>query len=300
MSHLRTVWSIYGSTALFVLLWSSGAIFARLGLEHASAAAFLSLRFALAFAVLLILAASRRQWLPERGTRLRVIAAGLPLLGMYSICYLLALDAGLAPGVLATVLGVQPLLTLLLVERCWSAPRIAGLVLALGGLALIVLHSLDAAGLAWSGIAFALAALACTTVGAILQSGVTQPPLRILPLQYGVSLLACLLLVPFQPFAVELDATFLVALVWLAIVISIWAQLLFYRLIQRGNLVNVTSLFYLVPVVTAALDYACFGHRLSWLGMAGMAAILLGLMLVFRSDGTAASSDTSDTARTHS
>jgi hypothetical protein len=31
-------------------------------------------------------------------------------------CYLLALDHGITPGVLATVLGVQPILTLLLVE----------------------------------------------------------------------------------------------------------------------------------------------------------------------------------------
>ena len=45
-----------GATCLFVLLWSSGAIFARLGLDHASVFGFLSLRFAVAIAVLAILA----------------------------------------------------------------------------------------------------------------------------------------------------------------------------------------------------------------------------------------------------
>lgn len=54
-----------------------------------------------------------------------------------------------------------------------------------------------------------------------------------------------------------------------------------YRLIQAGNLVNVTSLFYLVPVVTAWLDNLVFGHRLSTSAMAGMGAILAGLALVF-------------------
>ncbi|MNR66572.1 hypothetical protein D3C85_1901340 [compost metagenome] len=46
-----------------------------------------------------------------------------------------------------------------------------------------------------------------------------------------------------------------------------------------------TSLFYLVPVGTAALDYLILGNRLSALSLAGMAAILLGLMLVLRNPG---------------
>jgi drug/metabolite transporter (DMT)-like permease len=53
-------------------------------------------------------------------------------------------------------------------------------------------------------------------------------------------------------------------------------------MIQAGNLVNVTSLFYLVPAGTAALDYLILGNRLSALSLAGMGAILLGLMLVLR------------------
>jgi drug/metabolite transporter (DMT)-like permease len=65
-------------------------------------------------------------------------------------------------------------------------------------------------------------------------------------------------------------------------VISVFAQLLFYRLMQAGNLVNVTSLFYLVPVVTAVMDFLVLGNRLAPLGMAGMVSILAGLVLVFR------------------
>jgi drug/metabolite transporter (DMT)-like permease len=44
----------------------------------------------------------------------------------------------------------------------------------------------------------------------------------------------------------------------------------------------VTSLFYLVPAVTAAMDHAVLGNRLSPASLAGMAAILLGVALVFR------------------
>jgi drug/metabolite transporter (DMT)-like permease len=54
-----------------------------------------------------------------------------------------------------------------------------------------------------------------------------------------------------------------------------------YRLIRGGNLVNVTSLFYLVPIVTALLDYVLLGHTLAIASVLGMAGILSGLALVF-------------------
>ncbi|CFN82948.1 DMT family permease [Bordetella pertussis] len=74
---------------------------------------------------------------------------------------------------------------------------------------------------------------------------------------------------------------FVAAWLWLALVISVAATLLLYRLIQGGNLVNVTSLFYLVPPGTALLDYLLLGNRPAPASLAGMAAIVAGLGLVF-------------------
>ncbi|UHL64030.1 DMT family transporter [Paralcaligenes sp. KSB-10] len=279
----KTSWTVHGSTALFVLLWSSGAIFSELGLEHASPFAFLVLRFGLAFSLLLTLALRRHRWLPAPGSRARAAATGLVLIGSYPICYLLALEHGVTPGVLATVLGVQPILTLALLERHYSIRRLLGLGLSMGGLVLVVYQSLRIAHFPPSGMLFSLAALLCMTGGSILQKGVRQAPMDVLPLQYLVALLLCLAFVPFRPFDVDFSTGFLIALIWLGILISVVAQCLFYRLIQAGNLVNVTSLFYLVPIVTAIMDYLVLGNRLSPLSLAGMGAIVLGLMLVFRS-----------------
>jgi len=273
---------------LFVLLWSGGAIFAKWGLSHASAFGFLLLRFILALAVLLLLCAWRRRWLPEPGTRLTVAATGLLLIGGYSICYLLALDHGITPGVLATLLGAQPILTLAVMERRYAWPRLAGLGLALCGLVMVVYQSIGMARFSAAGMAYALAALLCMTSGAMLQKRVRQAPMEVMPLQYVVSLALCLLFVPFQPIRVEWVTGFVLPLIWMGLVISVGATLLFYRMIQAGNLVNVTSLFYLVPAGTAALDYLILGNRLSALSLGGMAAILLGLMLVLRSPAPAA------------
>ncbi|MBA6421881.1 DMT family transporter [Pseudomonas neustonica] len=275
-------WAAIGPTVLFVLLWSAGAIFSKWGLEHASAFAFLLLRFALACVALGLLALTRRRWLPQPGTRRQVALVGVLMTGGYTIFYLLSLDAGLTPGVLATVLGVQPILTLMLLERRASGLRVAGLLLALGGLTLVVLDSLLAARFSLLGIGLSLAALLCITVGSIFQKGIQQSPMDVLPLQYALGLLMCALVAPFQPFEVEWSVGFVVPLFYMGVLISVGATLLLYRLIRMGNLVNVTSLFYLMPGTTALLDYLFLGNRMALGSLLGMGLIVVGLVLVFR------------------
>lgn len=278
----KSQWTAYGSTSLFVLLWSSGAITAKLSLHYATPFAFLLMRLGLAFAALCLMAAHRKRWLPAPGTRLATAGIGLLILGGYTVCYLLALQHDVAPGVLATILGIQPLLTLAVVERRVDLRRLLGLAISLGGLMLVVWQSVHLEGLGWLGMAFALAALLCMTSGAILQKRSAQNPLDVMPLQYAVSLLLCLAIAWDQPLSITPGWELLTLLLWLGLVISVGATLLFYRLIQGGNLVNVTSLFYLVPAGTALMDYLLLGNPLSPLALAGMAAILGGLALVMR------------------
>jgi drug/metabolite transporter (DMT)-like permease len=180
------------------------------------------------------------------------------------------------------ILGAQPILTMLATQRRYSARRLAGLGLAVLGLALVVHPSGAGAAVSASGAAFGLAALLCITVGALLQKRIAQAPIDVLPLQNAVSLLMCAAIAPTMPLAFHLDGPLVVSLLWLGVVVSVLAQLLFYRLVQRGDLVNVTSLFYLVPIVTAWMDYAFLGHRLHASEWLGMAAVLLGLTLVVR------------------
>ena len=282
MSSHSSRWAAPAAMSSFVLLWGSAAIFTRWGLDHGSVFALLILRFAMALGVLLIIGVPRRQWLPEPGTRWQVASTGLLMIGFYSVCYFQAMAHGVTPGLLATLLGVQPSLTLLLTERRFSGARLSGLLLALGGLVLVVYQSLVLTRLSGLGMAFALGALLCTTFGALLQKRIRQAPAQVLPLQYLVTLLLYLLVLPTQPFHFEWSPDFLIPLLWLGLVISVVAQLLLYRLIRSGNLVNVTSLFYLVPVVTVILDFLILGNAMPALAVAGMVAILAGLLLVFR------------------
>jgi len=282
MIFTRSTLASQGATSGFVLLWGSAAIFTRLGLDNASPFMLLVCRFALALATLLIVGCFRRRWLPRKGTRKQVALTGLLLIGGYSVCYFQAMAQGVTPGLIATIMGIQPILTLCLVERRLQGTRLLGLLVALSGLILLVWRSLAASHLPASGILFVLAALLFMTFGAIMQKKTPQAPADVLPLQYGVSLLLCLLMLPVGSLHVTLNREFLLSVLFLGVLISVVAQLLLYRLLNAGSIVNVTSLFYLVPVITAALDYLLLGNALPWSGLAGMAAILLGIMMVFR------------------
>lgn len=271
------------STCLFVLLWSSGAIFSKWGLAHASPFAFLLMRFAIAFMALLLIMPLMKFQMPRGSTAVGyALATGVVLLGAYQIFYLLALDLKVTPGVIATVMGVQPILTAVIMERRHSFSRSLGLLLGLVGLVLVVYQGIGLAGLSWAGMLYALLALASMTAGTLMQKRITHNPLGTLPLQYLAGLLVCAVFVPFQPFHFEHSAGFVVPVLWMGLVVSVLATLLLYRMIARGNLVNVTSLFYLVPAVTAVMDYLIFGNKLAALSVLGMAMIIIGLMFVFR------------------
>ncbi|WP_227063205.1 DMT family transporter [Acinetobacter pittii] len=270
------------ATSTFVLLWGSAAIFTRWGLDSASPIALLILRFATALFVLLLIAIFRKRLLPKYGTRKQVLLTGLLIIAGYSICYFKAMAHGVTPGLMATIMGIQPILTLCLLEKNLQKERLLGLLIALAGLILLVWKSLTMSFIAPIGIFFALAALICITFGAIMQKNIQQAPTDVLPFQYVVSLVVCLFIVPFEHFEITWNSQLIISVLFLGILISVVAQLLLYRLLNQGNLVNVTSLFYLVPVVTALLDFLILKNKLPLAGLIGMIAILIGLTLVFK------------------
>lgn len=269
------------ATSGFVLLWGCAAIFTRWGLDHASPMVLLIFRFIVALILLLIIGLYRHKFLPLHGTQKQVIMTGLLMIGGYSICYFQAMAHGVTPGLIATIMGIQPILTLCLIERKMNAFRVLGLFIALSGLILLVWESLVATTVAPIGVFLALAALLCMTFGAIMQKNIQQHPAEVLPLQYVVSIFICILFLPFENIHLNLHWQLIIAVLFLGVLISVVAQILLYRLLNQGNIVNVTSLFYLVPVITAILDYVLLGNILPALAVIGMLAILLGIMLVF-------------------
>src|SRR4051794_22975219 len=99
---------------LFVLLWSTGWIGAKLGLPYAEAFTFLELRFALVVAILIPLCwLSGARW-PGRRDAWHIALAGVLMQGGYLGGVFASLEKGMPAGISALIVGMQPLLTALL------------------------------------------------------------------------------------------------------------------------------------------------------------------------------------------
>ena len=132
---------------LFVVLWSTGFIGARLGLPHSEPLTFLFVRYLLVVALLVALSLiSKAPWPAQPRDWFHIGVAGLLIHGVYLGGVFIAISMGLPSGVAALVVGLQPLLVAVgaglflhetVVRRQWL-----GLILGLAGVALVLANKL--------------------------------------------------------------------------------------------------------------------------------------------------------------
>jgi drug/metabolite transporter (DMT)-like permease len=87
----------------------------------------------------------------------------------------------------------------------------------------------------------------------------------------------------FENNTIRWSTEFVLALVWLAVVLSIGSVGVLYWLIRRHGATQVASFFYLVPAVTAIMAFVLFGEKLDAVSISGMAACAAAVVLVNRS-----------------
>ena len=257
-----------GIGALFVLLWSTGFIGAKLGLPYAEPLTFLLLRMALVATLLTAVALATDAPWPKSPRELRhVVIAGLLVHGGYLSGVFSAIHQGLSAGIVALIVGLQPLLTalaavVLLGEK--PTPRQwTGLVLGLVGVALVVSSGLRDASFNAAGIALASFALVSITAGTLYQKRfVAATDFRSGgAIQYTATGLVLLPVAAMtETMRITWSAEFVFALAWLVLVLSVGAVSLLYLLIKRGRATEVASLFFLTPPVTAVMAFVLFGE----------------------------------------
>ena len=271
---------------LFVLLWSTGFIGAKLGLPDCEPLTLLSLRYA---AVLLVMGAvalaTRAPWPATPVQYVHIAVSGLLVHAVYLGGVFTAIRLGLPAGVTALVVGLQPVLTalgagLFLRERV-RATQWAGLGLGLAGVVLVVANKVGG-GAAAALLAPAVIALLGITAGTLYQKRFcasfdlrTGSVVQFLPTLAVTALAAWRT----ETMVVHWTPAFVFALGWLVLVLSLGAVSLLNVLIRSGSAVNVASLFYLTPPTTALIAWAMFGETLSGLALAGMGLAVLGVWL---------------------
>ena len=275
---------------LFVVLWSTGFIGAKLGLPDAEPLTLLSLRYAAVLAVMGAVAVlTRAPWPATKAQWLHIGVSGLLVHAVYLGGVFTAIRLGLPAGVTALVVGLQPVLTALgagvfLHERVRPA-QWAGLGRGLAGVVLVVAHKVAASAGGAAVVALlapAVLALAGITAGTLYQKRFcpafdlrTGSVIQFLPCLVVTALLAART----ETMVVHWTPAFVFALGWLVLVLSVGAVSLLNVLIRSGSAVNVASLFYLTPPTTALIAWAMFGETLTGLALVGMGLTVFGVWL---------------------
>lgn len=265
------------SPLLFVMIWSTGAIAAKLGLEDASVWGFLLWRTLGASILLLVIVLFVGWTFPGWRSIGQAVRVGLLLQVTYIACYFLAIDFGFSPGLLTIVLGMQPLLTPFIAreslskrQQVWSIFGFAGLVIAVWG-------GRDVGSATLAGLVFALVGVLAITLGSVDQKRSDCPLLPGVLVQQVTAFVVFLCLAPWVPMTVTPTLNFVLALGWMTGVVSVGAVLLLFSMLKRDKASRVGVLFYMVPVITIGLDYLIFDTRLSWASMAGGLLVVVAL-----------------------
>ena len=276
---------------VFVGVWSTGFVVARLAMPHAPPITFLSWRYALSLLAFgLWIRWAGVAWPQGRAQWGHLAVSGVLMHAGYLGGVWAAVKAGIPAGTVALIVGLQPLLTALWVsgrgQMRVAGWQWAGLALGLIGLLLVVWPKLATGEVTGFNLGLSLLALVSITAGTLYQ----KRHLRPVDVRSGnfVQLLAALAvslpLAWIEPGGMDWHPDLLLALAWSVLGLSLGASSLLMLLIQRGAATRVTSLFYLVPPCTALLAWWLFDERLGSATWAGMALCALGVGLVLRSE----------------
>jgi drug/metabolite transporter (DMT)-like permease len=284
------VWLAF-TPGLFVFLWATGFIGARLSAPDAEPFTFLAIRFAIVATVLAAAALVAGAPWPSRRAAGHALVVGALIHGAYLGGVFWSISNGLPAGVAALIVGLQPLLTALLAalilgERI-SARHWLGLAIGILGVALVVWPRLTFGdhGITPLTVAGSVLATLSITVGSIYQKRhMTGLDLRSgNSVQFlGATALLTIAAVLTERFEITWTGEVVFAMAWLVLVLSIGAITLLYLMIRHGEVSRIAGLFYLVPAVTAALAWVLFGETLSPVQILGMAVSAAAVMLVTR------------------
>jgi drug/metabolite transporter (DMT)-like permease len=288
MHHELDNFAARAAPAIFVLLWSTGFVATKYVVHNADPLSYLAIRMALVVVLMAVIAAIARPKWPDRIGIAHSVVAGILVHGFYLGGTAIAIAHSIPAGLSALIPGLQPILTSTLANR-WLGERVmplqwAGLLLGLAGV-LLILHDRPMSGEAGWGWLASGVSLVSITLGTLYQRrycGKIDWRAGNLVQYIGVTIFFAVGALLFENRVVHWTTEFVLALGWLAVVLSIGSIGLLYWLIRRSAATSVASLFYLVPAVTAIMAYILFGEWLNPIEIVGMIACAAAVFLVNR------------------
>lgn len=280
---------------IFVLLWSTGFVGAKYILPYSEPFVFLTIRYALAMTTLLIVARVMKEPLKiSRAQVIQSIKVGVFLQVIYIGGVFYAISLGVSAGVTSVLVSIQPILVSVLAVKFLNEKlgtrKIFGLILGFTGVLLLLLPKLFqgvfAFGYSGLGIVSGVLALLGTTTGYLLQKkgGSDIPFLPGTAVQFATAtVLFALASILYEEWKITTSFQFFLALSWIVFALSIGSIFLLFYLLKNDSASSVSSLYYLVPPLTAIQAYLFFRERITWIGLLGMGLAAIGTLLVTKS-----------------
>ena len=277
---------------VFVLLWSTGFVGAKYILPYAEPFVFLTIRYASAAIILVLIAkALREPLIITRDQIQQSVLVGVFLQVIYIGGVFYAVSLGLPAGVTAVIVSLQPVLVSVLAFKILneglSFRKISGLILGLVGVLFLLLPKIFQGNFNLEfpkvGILSSVLALIGTTTGYLLQKrgGSEIPFLPGTAVQFATAtLLFALAGIFFEDWTIKVNLEFILALSWIVLALSIGSIFLLFYLLKHDSASSVSSLYYLVPPLTAVQAFFLFDERFTLIGLFGMALAAIGTLLV--------------------
>lgn len=273
----------------FVVIWGSGFIATKIGIQYAAPFTFLSLRFAFGLACLIPLVFwLKPSWPKTQREWLHIIIAGLLMHAIHLSGSHYAQYLGMSAGIAAVILALQPLATALIARG--SGDRVTrqqwlGIALGFAGVALIVWHKVDIRAVTVGSLIAVLTGLASLTAGTLYQRKFCPTvDLRSGALiQFAASLVVLLpFCIAFEGAKVQWSWPLLGAIIFLVVFASILGVNALHTLMRRGEATRVSSMLYLPPIFAVAMEYLVFDVVPTAISFVGIAVTSVGVALAMR------------------
>jgi drug/metabolite transporter (DMT)-like permease len=274
---------------IFVLIWSTGFIVARMGMPYAPPFSFLEIRYV--FSLILFIAwihFAGAEWPIQKKQYFHLAVTGALMHAGYLGGVWAAVKLGMGAGLSALIVGLQPVLTgIWLSARGGVVKRLqwVGLILGFIGVFLVLFQKLEVTTeVSNKSLICACLALLSITSGTLYQKRYVAPcDVRTANfIQLISAALFTLPLAMLETETIQLTSFFWVAMCWSVIGLTLGGSSLLYLLIQRGAATTVTSLMYLVPPCTAVIAWLLFDESITKVTLVGIVVTALGVALVAR------------------
>ena len=286
---------------IFVVLWSTGFIAAKYSMANADPFVFLCLRMTITAIILFIFLWLTRARMPHSLLEYRHdMVVGV----LFHCCYLgflfWPIKDGMPSGIVAIIIGIQPILTTALATLYIGEPlnlrKTVGLLVGFIGVAVVILgkYGLDlnaSGGLEWFYFGLCSLSLVAISIGVFYQKKFCNQSqlLTATMMQYVAAAIAtgAFAILFGDSWLVDWTPGFALALGWQVFGLSIGAVVLLMAIIKVGEAGRVSSMFYLVPPLVVVEAHFLFGETLGMPSIIGMLLCIIGVYYVNRSAKTA-------------